>query len=112
MKAIPAAGAAEGAGGRATINPFDKLSDNSDSYEGRLVLDLDRGQVREDVEQMQNEWIIPDPASVAKGEPVAIRMAARRLHRLERLPPTGGNSKFQSPNSQPIQNPKLQGPNG
>jgi hypothetical protein len=85
MKAIPA-GAAGGAGGRPTVNPVAKLSDNSDSYEGRLVLDLDRGQVREDVEQMQNEWIIPDPASVAKGEPVAIRMAARRLHRLERLP--------------------------
>ena len=82
MKAIPAAGMAEGLGGRGAVNPFAKLSDNIDSYEGRLVLDLDSGQVREDAEQVQNEWIIADPTSIEKGQPVAIRMAARRLHRL------------------------------
>ena len=65
-------------------NPFVSMSDNTDSYEGRLVLDLDRGQVREYVEQMQNEWIIADPTAVQTGQPTAIKMAARRLHRLER----------------------------
>jgi hypothetical protein len=103
MKAIPAAGAAEGSRGRPTANPFAKLSDNIDNYEGRLVLDLDSGQVREDAEQMQNEWIIADPTSIEKGQPVAIRMAARRLHRLERVPPKGGNPKSEFRNSKQTQ---------
>ncbi len=82
MKAIPsAARAAELHQGPA--NPFVRMSDNTDSYEGRLVLDLDSGQVREYAEQMQNEWIIADPSSMQTGQPTAIKMTARRLHRLE-----------------------------
>jgi hypothetical protein len=86
MKAIPSAALAEELHKRQTTNPFVSMSDNTDSYEGRLVLDLDRGQVREYVEQMQNEWVIADPAAVQAGRPAAITMAARRLHRLEQVP--------------------------
>ena len=86
MKAIPSAALAEELHKKQTVNPFAGLSDNSDSYEGRLVLDLDRGQVREYVEQMQNEWVIADPSSMQTGQPTAIKMAARRLHRLEQVP--------------------------
>ena len=86
MKAIPSAAQAEQLHKQQTVNPFAGLSDNTDSYEGRLVLDLDRGQVREYVEQMQNEWIIADPSSMQTGQPTAIKMAARRLHRLEQIP--------------------------
>ncbi len=82
MKAIPsAARAAELHQGPA--NPFARMSDNIDSYDGRLVLDPDTGQVREYVEQMYNEWIIADPSSMQTGQPTAIKMAAKRLHRLE-----------------------------
>ncbi len=82
MKAIPsAARAAETHQGPA--NPFARMSDNTGSYDGRLVLDLDTGQVRECTEQMYNEWIIADPSSMQTGQPTAIKMAARRLHRLE-----------------------------
>ncbi len=86
MKAIPSAARAEELHKRQPVNPFANMSDNTDSYEGRLVLDLDRGQVREYVEQMQNEWIIADPTAVQGGRPTAIKMAARRLYRLERVP--------------------------
>ena len=86
MKAIPSAALAEELHKAAVVNPFARMSDNADSYQGRLVLDLDRGQVREYAEQMQNEWIIADPTSLEKGQPSAIRMAARRLHRLEQVP--------------------------
>jgi hypothetical protein len=86
MKAIPSAAQAQELHKRQTVNPFAGLSDNTDSYEGRLVLDLDRGQVGEYVEQMQNEWVIADPTAVQAGQPAAIKMAARRLHRLERVP--------------------------
>ncbi len=85
MKAIPSAALAEELHKKQTVNPFASLSDNSDSYEGWLVLDLDRGQVREYVEQMQNEWVIADPGSMQTGQPTAIKMAARRLYRLERV---------------------------
>jgi len=86
MKAIPSAAQAQELHQRQAANPFVSLSDNTDSYEGRLVLDLDRGQVREYTEQMQNEWIIADPSSMQTGQPTAIKMAARRLHRLEQVP--------------------------
>ncbi|MCL5282359.1 MAG: DUF6263 family protein [Planctomycetes bacterium] len=85
MKAIPSAAQAEQWRKQQTVNPFAGLSDNTDNYEGRLVLDLDRGQVREYVEEMQNEWVIADPGSMQAGQPTAIKMAARRLHRLERM---------------------------
>jgi hypothetical protein len=86
MKAIPSAAMAQELHKRQTANPFTRMSDTADHYEGRLVLDLDSGQVREYGEQMQNEWIIADPTSVEKGQPAALRMAAWRLHRLEQVP--------------------------
>jgi hypothetical protein len=86
MKAIPSAARAAQLYQQQATHPLAAMSDNTDSYEGRLILDLDRGQVREYAEQMQNEWIHADPSSIQKGLPVAIRMAATRLHRLERLP--------------------------
>lgn len=86
MKAIPSSAMAGELYKRQAANPFAGLSDNVDSYDGRLVLDLDGGQVREYVEQMQNEWIVADPAAVQNGQPAAISMVARRLHRLERVP--------------------------
>jgi hypothetical protein len=85
MKAIPSTALAEDSHQRPAVNPFMRMSDNTDRYEGRLVLDLDGGQVHEYTEQMQNEWIIADPAAVQTGRAAAIRMAARRLHRLERV---------------------------
>ena len=86
MKAIPSTAMAGDLYRQQAANPFAGLSDNVDSYDGRLVLDLDGGQVREYVEQMQNEWIVADPAAVQKGQPAAISMVARRLHRLELVP--------------------------
>jgi len=86
MKAIPSAARAEELHQGSPANPFAQMSDNTDSYTGRLLLDLDRGQVREYREQMQNEWIIADPRSVQTGRPTAIKMAVRRLHRLEIVP--------------------------
>jgi hypothetical protein len=83
MKAIPSARAEYQ---EQTPNPLARMSDNADSYEGRMVFDPDRGQVREYTEQMQNEWIIADPTSIEKGQPTALRMAARRLYRLEQVP--------------------------
>ena len=85
MKAIPSAALAEELYKRQRANPFMRMSDNADSYQGRLVLDLDSGQVREYGEEMRNEWIIADPTSV-EGQLAALRMAAWRFQRLELVP--------------------------
>ena len=82
MKAIPSAALAEDLYKRQKANPFTRMSDNADSYQGRLVLDLDSGQVREYGEEMRNEWIVADPTSV-EGQLAALRMAAWRFQRLE-----------------------------
>jgi len=86
MKAIPSVAPAEDHTPRPAVNPFTRMSDNTDRYVGRLVLDLDHGQVGEYCEEMQNEWIIVDPAALQTGEPAAIKMTARQRHRLERVP--------------------------
>jgi hypothetical protein len=83
MKGIPSAAKAAELYQQRAGNPFAGMSDNADSYQGRLVFDLDSGQVREYGEQMQNEWIIFDPSSGQ--DPAAIRMAARRLYQLEQV---------------------------
>ena len=87
MKAIPSSALAEQIHKQQSEGLFSRMFDSMDSYEGRLALDLQRGQVREYVEQMQTEWVIPDPEAVAAGRrPAAIKMAARQLLRLERIP--------------------------
>lgn len=83
MKGIPSAAKATELYRQQAGNPLAGMSDNADSYRGRLVLDLDAGQVREYGEEMQNEWIIFDPGSGQ--DPAAIRMAVHRLYRLEQV---------------------------
>lgn len=83
MKAIPSAAKATELYRQRAGNPFTGMSDNADSYQGRLVFDLDNGQVREYGERMQNEWILFDPGSAQ--DPAAIRMVARRLYQLEQV---------------------------
>ncbi len=86
MKAIPSSALAEEVHKQQTASPLSSLFDNIESYDGRLVLDLGNGQVREYVEQMRTEWVIADPAGAQDGSrPAALKMTARRLHRLERV---------------------------
>ncbi|MEN6336396.1 MAG: hypothetical protein ABFE01_19250, partial [Phycisphaerales bacterium] len=85
MKAIPSAAMAEELRKRETSGLLPGLFDNTDKYEGRLDFDLDGGRVRQYVEDMQIEWIIADPAAMQDTtvQPRALKMGARRLHRLE-----------------------------
>lgn len=85
MKAIPSAAMAEELRKRETSGLLPGLFDNTDKYEGRLDFDLDGGRVRRYVEDMRIEWIIADPAAMQDTtvQPRALKMGARRLHRLE-----------------------------
>jgi hypothetical protein len=87
MKAIPSAAAAARVHKEQTASLFSTMFDNVESYEGRLDLDLDHGQVRRYIEEMQTEWTIADPAGAPTGgRPAALKMGARRLHQLELVP--------------------------
>jgi hypothetical protein len=87
MKAIPSSAAAAQMHQQQTASVFSTMFDSAESYEGRLDLDLDRGQVRRYVEEMRTEWTVADPAGAADGgQPEALKMTARRLHRLEQVP--------------------------
>ncbi|OHB67663.1 MAG: hypothetical protein A2Y77_01945 [Planctomycetes bacterium RBG_13_62_9] len=73
MKAIPAAGEAR----EPQMGPYAGSYDNTAGCDGRLVFDVESGQVREYTEQMHTEWIVVDPATVQDGAaPAAVRMAA------------------------------------
>ena len=84
MKAIPSAVMAEEMHKSQAVNPFSKMFDNTESYEGRLELELETGTIREYVEELRTEWIVADPEAVTgDAEPTALRMAALQLYRLE-----------------------------
>jgi hypothetical protein len=81
MEAMPAAGQPQS--GQA-LGAFAGIADNTTSYDGRFVFELDSGRVREYAEQMQTEWVVPDPEAIeGKTDPAAVQMAAHWLRRVE-----------------------------
>jgi len=86
MKAIPSAAMAEEMHKSQAVNPFSQMFDNTESYEGRLELELDTGTIRRYVEEMRTEWVVADPEAVSGGaQPSALRMGATQLYRLENV---------------------------
>ena len=87
MKAIPSAAMARQLHKRQSTNLPPGLFDNTDDYRGRLDFDLAAGRIREYGEEMWTEWVMVDPAAMqGAAPPVAVKMGARRLHRLELVP--------------------------
>jgi hypothetical protein len=66
-------------------SPPPGLFDNVEKYWSRL--NLEEGRIRDYIEEMQVEWVIVDPAAMkdTTTQLRAMKMGARRLHRLERL---------------------------
>lgn len=86
MNAVPSVG--EDAETAAQVaNPFSKMFDNTESYTGRLRLDLDSGNIVEYLEDLKTEWLAVDPAYRADEQkrPNALRMAALRVVHLEKI---------------------------
>ena len=86
MNAIPTSEMAEQLG-KEEISGFSKMFDNTETYTGRLKLDLTAGKVEKYLEKLQSEWIAVDPSAGQEGdkEPAALRMTAIRLYRLEKI---------------------------
>ena len=86
MKGIPSAAMAEELHQAQTANPFAAMSDSSGTYNGRLELNLDTGQIGEYIEQMDMQWLLADPVAVQRGDPApaVLRMISKQLYKLER----------------------------
>lgn len=66
---------------------FTKMFDNTESYTGKLTLDLDTGSIVEYTEDLKTEWLAVDPAfrGDEQKRPNALRMAALRVVLLEKI---------------------------
>ncbi|MBL7185683.1 MAG: hypothetical protein ISS70_05105 [Phycisphaerae bacterium] len=64
---------------------FSKMFDNTETYTGELRLNLTEGKVEKCRERLLVEWFIVNPNPKADEPPAALRMAATRLHSIERI---------------------------
>ena len=61
------------------------MFDNTETYTGELRLNLTEGKVEKCREELLVEWFIVNPNPKADEPPAALRMAATRLHSIERI---------------------------
>ncbi len=87
MNAIPSAEMAEELHEEQAMGVFSKMFDNTETYTGRLKLDLNAGRTEEYFEKLRSEWVAVDPSAGQEddGEPAALRMTATRFYRIEKL---------------------------
>jgi len=87
MDAIPTSEMAEQLHEEQRTSGFSQMSDSTETYTGRLKLDLTAGKVEESLEKLQSEWLVVDPSARQQGdkEPAAVRMTATRLYHIEKV---------------------------
>jgi hypothetical protein len=86
MQGIPSAAMAQEMHRQQVTNMLAQMFDNTNSYAGRLELDLRAGRVEQYAETLRSEWVAVDPAALTgDAAPAALRMGERRSHRLERI---------------------------
>jgi len=86
MKAVPSAAKAKELYKEQSTGLFSTLFDNTETYTGRLWLDLTSGQIEKYTEEFRSDWIAVDPlATKQEKEPDILRMSATRIYRIERI---------------------------
>ncbi|NQT02824.1 MAG: hypothetical protein HQ580_12420 [Planctomycetes bacterium] len=86
MKAVPSAAKAKELYKEQSTGLFSTLFDNTETYTGRLWLDLTSGQIEKYTEEFRSDWIVVDPlATKQEKEPDILRMSATRIYRIERI---------------------------
>ncbi|MEA3227003.1 MAG: hypothetical protein U9Q07_13715 [Planctomycetota bacterium] len=85
MEALPSAENAKQLHKEQTTDFFSQMSDNTQTYIGKLRLDLTEGKVEECNEKLLVEWFIVDPNPKPDELPAALRMAATRLYSIEKI---------------------------
>jgi hypothetical protein len=85
MNAFPSAEKAKELHTQQATGPFSDMFDNTETYTGKLRLDLAGGKIEQCSERLLTEWFIVDPNPKNEEEPAALRMAATRLYSIEKI---------------------------
>ncbi len=85
MKALPSSEMAEELHKERATGAFSKMFDNTETYDGKLALDLTAGKVQEYFEKLRTEWVMVDPKPEPNKEPAALRMAATRSYSIKKI---------------------------
>jgi hypothetical protein len=87
MNAVPSVEHAKEMHQTQVTNAFQQMADNTESYTGRLELNLDTGSVVEYADSLKTEWLFVDPAfrGDEQKKPNTLRMAALRVVHLEKI---------------------------
>jgi hypothetical protein len=85
MDAMPSTEMAEELHKEQATGPFSKMFDNTETYTGKLSLDLTAGKVQECLEKLLTEWVVVNPSPKDDQEPAALKMAALRFYHIKKL---------------------------
>ena len=86
MNAVPSTAKAKELYKEQSTGVFSSMFDNTETYTGRLTLDLTSGQIEKYTEEFRSDWIAVDPlATKQEKEPDMLRMSATRIHSIERI---------------------------
>ncbi|MFQ6035585.1 MAG: DUF6263 family protein [Sedimentisphaerales bacterium] len=87
MNAIPSSEMVEQMHKEQATGLFSNLFDNIETYRGELKFDLTAGKIEKYIEKLRTEWIAVEPFAGQENdkEPAALRMAATRLHHLQKI---------------------------
>jgi hypothetical protein len=85
MQAVPSAENAKKLHEEQSASLFANFSDNTETYTGKLKLDLTNGKIEECREKLVTEWIIVDPNPKEDEPPAALKMAAVRAFSIENI---------------------------
>ena len=87
MSAIPSSALAQEQHAAQPSNVLDQMFDSTESYEGRLELSLDTGEIVEYTEQLHMQWVAADPTAAESGvaNPAVLNMGATQRYRLDRV---------------------------
>jgi hypothetical protein len=86
MNAVPSVAKAKELYKKQSTGLFSSMFDNTETYTGKLWLDLTSGQIEKYIEEFRSDWITVDPlATKHEKEPDMLRMSAIRIYRIERI---------------------------
>ncbi len=85
MEAVPSAEYAKELHKEQSASFFVSMSDNTETYTGRLKLDLTDGKVEECREKLMTKWIVVDPNPKENEQPAALVMTAVRFYSIEKI---------------------------
>jgi hypothetical protein len=88
MKANPTSEMAQKMHKEKAIGDFSKMFENTETYKGRLEVDLNAGKIEKCIETLESEWIAVEPMVGQKDEnkePAVLTMTANRLYSLEKI---------------------------